>query len=293
MNKIKSHSFIYSKFRGHKMVKVSIELIGNDENTIYPVLESIKNQTFKDYEVIYVFSNRNKENLKKLEKYDIKLVDTIEKTSLLRARYIANSFATGSFRLILDSTRPLEPNALELLMTKYRKYDAVCIKEGSLGSGFWVKQADKLRIMSDRTFLKTVDKKPAFLLPRWYSQEVLDGAFEYLLNNIEQELFNKIGYGEHHLVYIAANIKANKIAITEETLLKHYEDSSAFSIIRKYSRYGSSQKTLNSLEINTAAQKFFSHKRPFILNNLLLEVETIPIRFLRVISFIYGYVFTN
>ena len=276
---------------GYLMVEVSIELIGNGESTIYSVLDSIKKQTFEDYEVIYVFANVNKDSIKKLEKYNIKLVNTVEKTSLLRARYIANSFAIGNFRLLLDSTRTLEPKALELLITKYQEYDAVCIKEGVLGNGFWVNQADKLKILSDRTFLKTVGKSPAFLLPRWYRQEVLDTAFEFLKNSIDQELFDNIGYGEHHLIYNTANIKIDKIAITEETLLKHYEDSTASYIFKKYSRYGRSQKTLNLVKIKTQAKKLLSHKRPFILSNLLLEIETIPIKFLRLISFMYGYLF--
>ena len=59
--------------------------------------------------------------------------------------------AEGDLSLILDSTRPLRIDALEILLN-YKNYDMVIIKEESLGDGFWVNQAKLLKEISERQY---------------------------------------------------------------------------------------------------------------------------------------------
>ena len=269
------------------MVMVSIELITKGEDTLIDVLESIKNQTFNDYEIICTNSAKNIDTSELLKKYNVKEIKTEELPALLAARYLSNLYATGEYRLILDSTRPLKNNALEILTTKYNSYSAVCIKEGSVGKGFWVNQANILKILSEGSFSKLNSKNVAYLLPRFYKSNILNYSFKFLKENIDKTLFSEISYGEHHLIYDAAKLKNEDIALTDEILLDHYEDSSLSLIIKKYKWYGKSQRTLNKINFNNKAKTFKSHVRPFSFN--LYEIETIPIRFIRVISFLYGY----
>ena len=273
------------------MVKVSIELITRDENTINRVLESINEQSFKDTEIIAVNSSAGHESEVILKKYNATVLKVPPGTGHLEARYLANKSAIGEYRIMLDSTRPLEVNALELLMTKYKNFSAVCLREGSIGQGFWVNQAKMLKKLSDDSFLKTRGKNIAYLLPRFYKGEILDSAFKYLKMKLSDNLFNSISYGEHHLIYEACNLNAEEVALTDEELINHYEDESLDFILQKYRRYGKAQKVLDNIEFNSRSKVISSHKRPFNVTKIGLELSTLPIRAVRGIAFLTGYLF--
>ena len=273
------------------MTQISVELISRGEPTTECVLNSIKKQTFTDYDITCINSSGNAEVSDLLRKFEVKEIIAIPATKLLEARYLAHTNSSGRFRLLLDSTRPLEENALEILISKYGNFSAVCVREGPLGHGFWVKQADQLRSLSDNLFLDTAGENVAYLLPRFYRAETLDKAFKFLKENIEDELFKEISYGEHHLIYEAARLEKNEIAITDEILLKHFEDTKAKVIFEKYRRYGKSQKTLNRLNIDSNAKRLKSHKRPYSKKRIFPMTITIPIRLLRVLAFLSGYIF--
>ena len=273
------------------MQRISIEMLSRGEPSTARVLKSIEEQTFKDYDITCVNSSGNPEISDLLHEFKVKEIVAEPSTKHLEARYLAHINSSGKFRLLLDSTRPLEPNALELLISKYSGFKAVCIREGSLGQGFWVKQADLLRSSSEMLFKKTVGNTPAYILPRFYRSEILDEAFKFLKSVINVELFKKIGYGEHHLIYDAAKLKSSEIAITDEILLKHFEDSSARMILRKYTSYGKSQRTLNMLSVNLKAKKLSSHRRPLSRKLIIPMTKTVPLRLLRVSGFLLGYLF--
>ena len=59
------------------MPKFSIVIpVYNVENYIGKCLESIKNQTFKDYEIIVVDDGSNDNSMKIVKKYDTKIINT-------------------------------------------------------------------------------------------------------------------------------------------------------------------------------------------------------------------------
>lgn len=271
------------------MPEIGIELITRGEQSLGKVLTSLSKQTFTSYEVVCVNSSLDPKTSQLLQEYSVKEIAISPETRHLKARYLAHTNSSGRYRLLLDSTRPLEENALETLVSKYEKFPAVCIREGSIGHGFWVNQADRLRFMSENLFLETVEQNVAYILPRYYYSEVLDRSFETLRKNIDDDLFDRISYGEHHLIYEAAALKKNEITMTDEILLKHFEDSSAKSIFRKYMWYGKSQKTLNKLNLDTKAKSFRSHVRPYSSSMIIPSMITIPIRSLRVFAFLLGY----
>ena len=96
------------------MVKVSIELISRGEETIKKVLESIDKQSFKNIEIVAVIAANSSYTYRVLKDFDANVVEVPPKTGHLEARFIANEYATGEYRLLLDSTRPLELNAINL-----------------------------------------------------------------------------------------------------------------------------------------------------------------------------------
>uniref|UniRef100_UPI0037171B2A hypothetical protein n=1 Tax=Acidiplasma aeolicum TaxID=507754 RepID=UPI0037171B2A len=181
---------------------ITIELITRGEKTTENVLRSISSQTFNSFDVVCVNSSGIKEISKLLSDYGVKEITANESTQLLQARYLANlNSPKNPYTMILDSTRTLEPNALEVLMSKYSKFSAVCVREGSEGQGFWVEQAKKLKLLSENSYEKVKNNFVAYLLPRFYKSNVLDNSFNFLKSNIPEELFVQIGYGEHNLIF--------------------------------------------------------------------------------------------
>ncbi|SIM60751.1 glycosyltransferase family A protein [Cuniculiplasma divulgatum] len=266
---------------------ISIELISKGEQSLIEVLESIKNQSYRDYEIICANSSNNINIKKMLLEYNCKVIDLPTNSLALFARYIAHKCANGDRSLLLDSTRPLRNNALELLYKNYYNHDMVILREDSLGKGFWVNQAKMLRYISELQLSRLNKESLAFLLPRFYSSKLLSEAFNAIIKN-SGKLFDQISYGEHHIIFDECKKLSDKLEVTSEILLSHYEDSSLKKIIRKYYWYGKSQRTLRGLS-GSAASKLSTHHRRNV--KFSMRLKTIPINSARSIPFILGYIF--
>ena len=264
---------------------ISIELISKGEPSLNDVLESIRNQTYKDYEIICADSSNdiNVKNL--LLKYNCKVFNLPPNSHHLTARYTAHKHAIGDRSLILDSTRPLKSNALELLYNKYYNCDMVILREDSLGNGFWVNQAKILKQISEMQGDRLSRESLAFLLPRFYNSKLLSDAFNNAIGETGN-LFNEISYGEHHIIFDECRKISNNIGITNEILLSHYEDPSLKKIVKKYYWYGKSQKTLKRLD-KSAAGRLSTHIRKKV--GIKMRFKTIPISVARIVPFILGY----
>lgn len=264
---------------------ISIELISKGEIQLNETLESIREQNFNDYEVICADSSGNKDIKTLLKQYDCRIIDLPVDTFHLKARYLAHNNSKGNWCLLLDSTRPIKKEALNSLMKRYSKYDMTIIKEDSIGIGFWVDQAKKLADISVSQFNRIGSETLPFLLPRFYRREVLDFSFSNL-KEITKNAFDKIGYGEHHLIFEEARKFSRNIGLTDDPLISHFEDDSLLKIFRKYHWYGKSQRMLNILE-SSESKYLFTHARKKV--PLLKRIGTIPISTARILPFLVGY----
>ena len=85
------------------MPKFSIVIpVYNVENYIGKCLESIKNQTFKDYEIIVVDDGSNDNSMKIVKKYDTKIINSSH-VGVSEARNIGAKQAKGEYLIFLDS----------------------------------------------------------------------------------------------------------------------------------------------------------------------------------------------
>ena len=266
---------------------ISIELISRGEGSLKDVLDSIMEQNFKDIEIVCADASSNPAVKELLLDHGCKVIDIPQNTGHLKARFIAHQNATGEKSLILDSTRPLKRNALNVLFTEYYKSDMVIIKEDCIGEGFWVKQARIIKDISDTQILRNDNETLAFLLPRFYNSSVLTKAFLEIYTGLG-DLFDEVSYGEHHLIFEACKKFSNNVCLTKETLISHYEDDSLIKIINKYYRYGKMQKVLKYIP-NSAVNDFSSHRRKGI--NLMKKFQCLPIVIARGIPFLIGYIF--
>ncbi|MDG6999350.1 MAG: glycosyltransferase family 2 protein [Nitrososphaerota archaeon] len=261
---------------------ISIEIPVTWGTHLTAVLGSIKNQSFGDYEIIIVDSSKNAETVKIANDFDAKVFQGPE--SLLEARWIGHNNSIGERELFLDETRILAKGALERLnkMTE----DMVVIGEGELGNGFWVKLENLDKQISMKYNLEKLNPEFGFILPRLFKRDVLDYSFHMLMENMGPEIFSKVVHIDHQSIFREAYNYSTSVGIIRDPLIFHYGDESLMKIVRKYYRYGKSDRIkrlvpyLNSLNMR---------KRKRTVPTLKYKILLVPLYSARVISYALGY----
>ena len=210
-------------------------------------------------------------------------------TKALEARILAHENSHCEFSLLFDSTRLLTKGALSHIMSEYSSRDMVCLREGSLGDGFWVQQASMLRQLSENQADKAINKISAYILPRFYRSSLLDKAFDFIRRNLPIQLLKEISYGEHHLIFESAYRFSKDITLSNTILVEHFEDSNLATIFGKYRWYGLSQRSLYNIPFDSNVKKLGSHVREDISQNIALYVKSAPLNIVRSIAFFFGY----
>lgn len=271
------------------MVDFSIEIITQSEKSLKNLLESIARQSYGSFEIVCANSSPQSTISKILDDYSVKHVE-VGSIRHLRGREVSHSLSKGKYSLMMDSTRLLEYNTLDILIEYIKNFDMIAIKEGSIGSGFWVEQAKIYKSISENNtrFDKIIEKIPSYILPRLYKSDLLGKVFNSLRQKISNDLFNSIGYGEHHIIFQEAISMTNSFFYYKDTeLVLHYEDNSTASIYRKYRNYGRDQKILKKISQYNASN-LASHIRIPNMNQVLGNLVCIPLISLRSISFLIG-----
>jgi len=228
---------------------ISIEIPITHGKYLRQVLESIREQTYQDYEVIVVNSGR-KELSDLVKQFGFKVIE--KEAKLLHARYLAHKESKGDYALILDETRMLEKDTLKTLSSL--DYDMVIIGEREIGDSFWVKlaQLDKENI----TYCNPVDPVNGIALPRYFKSEILSKA----LSSAEEKLrekFYEVVFRDHDIIFYESSKISNRIYVIREELISHFGDPSLLDVMRKYYRYGKSARVLK----NSSYSDFLARKR--------------------------------
>lgn len=112
----------------------------NSQRTIQNLLQSIKNQSYQNIEIIVVDNHSNDSTLRIAKNYTKKMYTYGPERSAQR-NYAAKK-ATGDFFLVPDSDMVLGRDVIKeciFLVLKNSKIKAVIIPEKSFGEGFWAK----------------------------------------------------------------------------------------------------------------------------------------------------------
>mgnify|MGYP001770702175 CR=1 FL=1 len=207
------------------------------------VFESIRAQTFQDYKVIVVNSSSKGEISDLIRQYGFKEIR--ENVKLLKARYLAHMESRGDYVLLLDETRALRRDALEVLSSLNRSM--VIIGEEEIGDSLWIKLAnlDKENIME----CNAPEAIKGFALPRFFKREILDLAFRRLIENLGEK-FDEVVFPDHELIYYEASKVSSDVFVLKEKLIRHYGDTRLSQIIKKYYRYGKTLKVLRGTTYN-------------------------------------------
>jgi len=111
----------------------------NSSRTLETCLESIKNQTYKNIELIVVDNNSTDDTKKIAEKYSDKVFDYGPERSA--QRNFGAKQAKGEYLLIHDSDIYFHPDSVKecVVLSRAEKCDAIILPEKSVGEGFWTK----------------------------------------------------------------------------------------------------------------------------------------------------------
>ncbi len=186
---------------------------------------------------------------------------------------------------MLDETRPLRKDALELLSKKL--HDMVIIGEKELGDSIWIKaaQLDKENIM----YCNTPEAIKGFALPRLFKRDLLNSVFDRLREGLGEK-FSQVIFPDHELIYYEASRLSSDVFIIKEELIYHYGDTSLRDIIRKYYRYGKSLKVLKGTPYSFMAS--IGRKRRNICKGGFYDrILLYTLYLLRGISFLLGELF--
>lgn len=271
------------------MVDFSIEIITRGEKSLKDSLESIMRQSHDSFEIVCANSSSEPAILKILEDYSVRHVE-VGKIKHLRGREVSHSLSKGRYSLMMDSTRMLEHNALNILKQHIESFDMVAIREGSIGSGFWATQAKIYKDISERNTEpdRIKERIPSYILPRLYKNNLLSKVFSSLRQKIPDKIFNSIGYGEHHVIFQEAISMTDSLFYYKNNeLIKHYEDDSIMSIYRKYRSYGKDQIILKAIPFYNAS-RLGSHMRKISMNQFIGNMLCSPLISMRSISFVIG-----
>jgi glycosyltransferase involved in cell wall biosynthesis len=114
----------------------------NEEKNVENCLKSIKNQTYKDIELIVVDNFSEDNTVEIAKKYTTKVYSRGPERSSQRNYGV--KLATGEYLLYLDADMILSPNVIEECVEKceLKRVDALYIPERIVGEGFWIKVRD-------------------------------------------------------------------------------------------------------------------------------------------------------
>jgi glycosyltransferase involved in cell wall biosynthesis len=247
---------------------------------INEVLDSIFNSTFKNFEVIISNASSDKKISEILNTYKVKEIVVPEDTGLLMGRMIPHKAASGEYELLLDETRIISKDLLQLL--DGLNYDMVAIGEKEIVKNYWSYLADFDKGKISKIYDPLVN---GYIMPRYYKKQILDIVFKNIEFKIPDNLLNKIVYGDHHIIFYEAYKISQNVFYLKDKLIMHYGDYSLREIIKKYHRYGYSSRIL----IGTPYEfvfKYSSHKRKEA--DLKTKVKMLPLFLARGIPFLIG-----
>lgn len=207
----------------------------NSEKSLEKCLSSIKEQTYRNIEVIVVDSNSRDKTVKIADSFGAKIVQTNWK--LLGARYLGFKESNGDVMFLLDSDQILERTLVErAVRLMANEYDMLCLEEHTFKPKAWVQKLFE----ADRKLIHKfseihIDPLEGVLLARVYEKSVLDRAFAA----IPQTLFKLVIAHDHAIIYYEACQLSQRVGIVPHAVW-HIEPANLWSLIEKNYRYGKS-----------------------------------------------------
>jgi glycosyltransferase involved in cell wall biosynthesis len=199
----------------------------NSEKTLKNCLDSVKNQTYKNLEIIIMDSYSKDKTLDIAKSYGAKIVFA---STLAQARQVGAYASRGDYILLLDSDQILDKNVIDMCANACQKdgYDGVTLFERSLIT----KNTFVERVISyDKDIFHSLhDDDPIYgtAIPRFFRSSLYKKID--FLNNPPITFEHSIIHNE--IVKMGAKIKFI------DAYIYHHETATSKDVFRKFRRYG-------------------------------------------------------
>lgn len=233
------------KIERNTLVSVTIPSF-NSEKFIPLCLEAVKSQSYSNLEILVIDSGSTDRTREIATNFGARVINCQGK--LLAARYIGLKEAKGEYVLLLDTDQVLRNDCIERALGLMADYDMLVLEEESYNSEWFIpklyqasKQIINARFRKSYAFDPLQGGNPA----RFFKREILEKAFERILEVIPQETFAEIIHGDHDIIYYETYQVSKKVGLLEKALW-HVEPDFA-KLWRTNLRYGASIRKVQKL----------------------------------------------
>ncbi len=208
------------------MVKIStIIYVHNSESFLAESLESLLNQSFKDFEIIIIEDSGNENINSLINKYSEKLKISIlstEKVGLNKSVNQAIKQAQGKYIHIMSPATILEENAYELLFEKSEKSNADLI----ISDSNYIANNDEKIVKYDKFIQTLEDEKEVFDIKNIKKFFKIDRSLDNKLFNSnflneKNIIFSNEIKNDHRLFFYESLLSAKKITNLKESVITH------------------------------------------------------------------------
>lgn len=212
----------------------------NSDATLRKCLDSIRNQTYPNIEIIVVDSFSRDKTKRIAEEYGAGIIEIEAKRS--KARNIGAEKARGEVIFFIDSDMELDSTVIEECVKKVREeYHAVIIPEVSVGQGFWArcKALEKLCYIGDETIeAARVFERKTFESVNGYDEE-LEAGEDWDLNHRVKKAGFRVGR-----VYALIKHREGRLSLWETARKKYQYGKTVEKYRRKHPKEAKQQLKL-------------------------------------------------
>jgi glycosyltransferase involved in cell wall biosynthesis len=258
-----------------------IVLTKNSSKTLDSCLNSVRNQSYPNIELIIVDSQSTDGTINIAHSYAATIVNTDWK--LLGARYLGFGKSDGEYILYLDSDQLLYPDTIERSVTSIDNYDMLCLEEESYEANSFLQKL----IDVDRKLIHSfpdlhIDPLRGAMIPRFYKRTLLDTVFK----NIGSNNIHDIVFFDDSIIYYEAYSVTKRVGVVSRAIM-HRDSSSVFDFCRKSYRYGkTTQQLLNSNMYTKLLKRKARIRRGTSFN--LMSIKSLVLFLLKNIPFFIG-----
>ncbi|MDP3966111.1 MAG: glycosyltransferase family 2 protein [archaeon] len=270
-----------------KLVSINIPTY-NSKKTIRKTLESLKNQTYKNIEIIVVDSNSTDGTLNIIKEFKEIKVYQYEGT-LLGARELGARKSKGKFIALVDSDHILEKRTIERAVKLMNKFDMLFFYERS----YKPKKLLEFLYDADRRLTQNylsdyVEPVGGTVLPRFYKREILLKAFK----SIPKKILSLCVAHDHAIIYYEARKLSKRVEMLGDEnnpAIWHQEPWSWRNLFKKTYRYGVTTRKLIENKVYPQILKSKNKGRKIKFGSLGLSIKSNILRLVREIPYFYGY----
>lgn len=202
----------------------------NSEKTIGKCLDSIKNQTYKNIEIIIVDGYSKDRTVKIAKEYGVNIYYALE---LSKARRLGIEKSKGIYIFFLDSDQTIDSDIISKCVQECEDngYDAITLFEQSvITKNTYI---EKVIAYDKRLFHSLEDDDVVYgaAIPRFFRAEIFKD-----FNWPEELLF----MFEHNAIYIELMKKRIEVAFKRDLHIYHYEQNTIAKLYKRFYHYGQS-----------------------------------------------------